>query len=116
MRAFLVLGIIKDHLERLKVGVNVCDNRVSHAASLLSNYLESTKFIFGWAPLRLLLPDKMAQSGISNRLLKLLKLVSLAFHHQLHPSVWQIADNAGDFEAVRHVLGARPESHSLDAS
>jgi hypothetical protein len=116
MRAFLVLGIVKDHLESLEVGVNVCDYRVSHAASLLPNYLESAKFIFDWAPLCFFLPDKMAQAGISNRLLKLLKLVSFAFYHTLHPSVWQITDDASDVEAMRHVLGGRPEPHSLDAT
>jgi hypothetical protein len=116
MRALLVLGIIKDDLERFEVGVNVCDDRVSHAASLLPNNFKSTKFIFDGFPPRFFLPDKMSQSRVPNRLLKLFKLDSFSFCHQLHSSILQIAHDACEIEPVSHPFGGRPEPHTLHMS
>ena len=74
---------------------------------------KTSKFILGFGPAGLLLPDETAHLRLSDRLQKRLQFFFDSFGRHLDSAIFQVADRPGDFKALREGFDRITEPDTL---
>ena len=114
MRAVVLLRILKHHLERFEVGVDVSYQSVLHSVQRKSPCdFKPSKIILTLTKYDFLVPDVTAQARIPNRLQERLQFGPLALGDQFHTAIRQIPDDAENIVPGNQGLHCVSETHSL---